>query len=82
MVELITKETICNNKKNQKKFMENFEDWERVSLTDYIYLQEEAYELDQKIKEFMNDRKPANIVVIDKDKILEHEPIKSEIQSL
>ena len=27
----------------------------------------------------MNERKPANIVVIDKDKILEHEPIKSEI---
>jgi len=59
--------------------MKNFEDWEREYLTDFIYLQEEAYELDQKIKEIMNERKPANIVVIDKDKILEHEPIKSEI---
>lgn len=79
MVGLITKETICNNKKNQKKFMENFEDWEREYLTDYIYLQEEGYALDQKIKEFMNERKPANIVVIDKDKILQDESIKSEI---
>jgi hypothetical protein len=59
--------------------MKNFEDWERVSLTDFIYLQERGYELDQKIKELMNDRKPANIIVIDKDKILEHELIKSEI---
>jgi len=59
--------------------MKNFEDLEREYLTDYIYLQEEAYELDQKIKEIMNERKPANVVVIDKDKILENEPIKSEI---
>ena len=79
MVELITKETICNNKKNQKKFMKNYGDLEREYLTEYIYVQEESYELNQKIKEFMNERKPANIVVIDKDKILEHEPIKSEI---
>lgn len=59
--------------------MENFEDWEREYLTDYIYLQERGYELDQKIKELMNERKPAKIVVIDKDKILQDEPIKSEI---
>ena len=59
--------------------MENFEDWEREYLTDYIYLQERGYELDQKIKELMNERKPANIIVIDKDKILQDEPIKSEI---
>jgi len=59
--------------------MKNFEDWEREYLTDFIYLQERGYELDQKIKELMNDRKPANIIVIDKDKILEHELIKSEI---
>lgn len=55
------------------------EDLEREYLTDYIYLQEEAYELDQKIKELMNQRKPANIVVINKDKILQDESIKSEI---
>jgi hypothetical protein len=79
MVGLITKETICNNKKNHKKFMKNYGDIEREYLTDYIYLQEQSYELDQKIKELMNERKPAKIVVIDKDKILEHEPIKSEI---
>jgi hypothetical protein len=59
--------------------MKNFEDWEREYLTDFIYLQEQGYELDHKIDELMNERKPANIVVIDKDKILEHEPIKSEI---
>ena len=55
------------------------EDLEREYLTDYIYLQEQGYELDQKIKELMNERKPANIVVIDKDKILQDESIKSEI---
>jgi hypothetical protein len=59
--------------------MKNFEDWEREYLTDFIYLQEQGYELDHKIDELMNERKPADIVVIDKDKILEHEPIKSEI---
>ena len=59
--------------------MKNFVDWEREYLTDFIYLQEQGYELDHKIDELMNERKPANIVVIDKDKILEHEPIKSEI---
>jgi hypothetical protein len=59
--------------------MKNYGDLEREYLTDYIYLQEESYDLDQKIKELMNDRKPAKIVVIDKDKILQDEPIKSEI---
>jgi uncharacterized protein YlxW (UPF0749 family) len=76
MVGLITKET---KRKTKKKFMKINEDWERVSLTDYIYLQEQSYELDQEIRELMNERKPANIIVIDKDKILEHESIKSEI---
>ena len=37
------------------------------------------YHIDKKIKELMNKRKPANIVVIDKDKILEHESVESEI---
>ena len=59
--------------------MKNFEDLEREYLTDYIYLQEQSYELDKKIKELMNERKPAKIVVIDKDKILQDEPIESEI---
>jgi len=59
--------------------MKNFGDLEREYLTDYIYLQEQSYELDRKIKELMNKRKPAKIVVIDKDKILQDEPIKSEI---
>jgi hypothetical protein len=59
--------------------MEKEIDIEREYLTDFIYLQEQSYELDQKIKKLMNERKPANIVVIDKDKILENEPIKSEI---
>jgi hypothetical protein len=59
--------------------MKNFEDWEREYLTDYIYLQEEGYALDRKIDELMHERKPANIIVIDKDKILQDESIKSEI---
>jgi hypothetical protein len=59
--------------------MKNFEDWERVYLTDFIYLQEEGYELDRKIDELMYERKPANIIVIDKDKILQDESVESEI---
>ena len=62
--------------------MKNYGDLEREYLTDYIYLQEQSYELDQKIRELMNERKPAEIVVIDKDKILQDEPIKSEILPL
>ena len=59
--------------------MKNFEDWEREYLTDFIYLQEEGYELDRKIDELMYERKPANIIVIDKDKILQDESVESEI---
>ena len=48
------------------------EDWERESLKDLVYLQEERHIMEEKAKE----RKPALITVIDKDKILErkHEP--------
>ena len=59
--------------------MEKEIDIEREYLTDFIYLQEQGYELDHEIKKLMNKRKPANIVVIDKDKILQNESIKSEI---
>lgn len=43
------------------------EDWERESLKDSVYLQEEQ----DIIKEKARERKPALITVIDKDKILE-----------
>jgi len=47
------------------------EDWERISLTDYIYLQEESYELDQQIQRELQKKQPAQITIVDKDKILE-----------
>jgi hypothetical protein len=45
-------------------------DWEHEFLKDYIYLQEENRELDQKIQKELR-RQPAKITVVDKDKILE-----------
>jgi hypothetical protein len=41
------------------------EDWERESLKDLVYLQEEITLLQQEV-----DKQPAMIQVIDKDKIL------------
>lgn len=43
------------------------EDWERESLKDLVYLQEEQDIMEEKAKE----RQPALITVIDTDKILE-----------
>lgn len=55
--------------------MYNLEDWEREAQRDFIYLQEEIMLLKQEILEEMN-RKPANIIVIDEDKLHkdEHKP--------
>lgn len=50
------------------------EDWERESLKDLVYLQEERHIMEEKAKE----RQPALITVIDKDKILER---KHELES-
>jgi hypothetical protein len=47
------------------------EDWERVFLTDYIYLQEESHELDKQIQRELHKKQPAQITIVDKDKILE-----------
>jgi len=44
------------------------EDWERESLKDLVYLQETQQILEE---EFKRVKLPAQIVVIDKDKILE-----------
>lgn len=46
------------------------QDWERESLKDSVYLQETQYLEELKVKEHLY-RQPAEIVVIDKDKILE-----------
>ena len=46
------------------------EDWERESLKDFIYLQEQMYLLQQEMNETLN-KQPARIEVIDTDKILE-----------
>lgn len=45
------------------------EDWERESLKDLVYLQETQHLLEQEIQREL--RQPAQIVVIDTDKILE-----------
>lgn len=46
------------------------EDWERESLKDLVYLQEQMYLLQQEMNETLN-KQPARIEVIDTDKILE-----------
>ena len=44
------------------------EDWERESLKDLVYLQETQHILEQEVQRAL--KQPAQIVVIDKDKIL------------
>jgi hypothetical protein len=48
-----------------KKNLKIQEDWERESLKDLVYLQEEITLMQQQV-----DKQPAMIQVIDKDKIL------------
>lgn len=56
------------------------EDFEREFLKDYVYLQEEEHELNKQIQEEMNKlRKPAQIVIVDTDKILERDEIRHNI---
>jgi hypothetical protein len=50
------------------KNLEINQDWERESLKDLVYLQETQQILEE---EFRRIKLPAQIVVIDKDKILE-----------
>jgi hypothetical protein len=45
------------------------DDWERESLKDLVYLQEEIATIEQDMHRFLN-RQPAKIEVIDRDKIL------------
>jgi hypothetical protein len=51
------------------------QDWERESLKDLVYLQETQQLLEQTVQRDLN-RKPATIVVVDKDKILETNEVK------
>ncbi len=55
--------------------MQKIQDWEHEAHKDFIYLQEELMLLKQEILEEMN-RKPANIIIINEDKINkdEHKP--------
>jgi hypothetical protein len=56
------------------------EDFEREFLKDYVYLQEEEHELNKQIQEEMNKlRKPAEIFIVDTDKILERHEIRHNI---
>lgn len=47
------------------------EDWERESLKDLVYLQETQHLLEEEVKRVI--KQPAQIVVIDKDKMLNRE---------
>lgn len=47
------------------------EDWERESLKDLVYLQETQHILEQDVQRAL--KQPAQIVVIDKDKMLNRE---------
>ncbi len=54
----------------------NIEDWERESEKDSVYLLEERMLMEQEYREWLlKNRKPAKIVVVDKDKILQNEPV-------
>jgi hypothetical protein len=56
------------------------EDFERESLKDYVYLQEESYELDKQIQEEIKKfRKPAAIFIVDTDKILERDEVRHNV---
>jgi hypothetical protein len=56
------------------------EDFEREFLKDYVYLQEESYELDKQIQKEINKfRKPAEIFIVDTDKILERHEIRHNV---
>lgn len=57
------------------KNLQIMEDWERESLKDFVYLQETQQLLQQTVQRDLN-RKPAAIVVIDKDKILKRNELK------
>ena len=47
------------------------EDWERESLKDLVYLQETQHLLEEEVKRVI--KQPAQIIVIDKDKMLNRE---------
>ena len=53
-----------------KKNLQINDDWERESLKDLVYLQETQHILEE---EFRRIKLPAQIVVIDKDKMLNRE---------
>lgn len=49
------------------------QDWERVSLKDFIYLYEEARLLDIEIQKLLNKKLPATITVVSKIPKKKHE---------
>ena len=51
------------------KHLQINEDWERESLKDFVYLCEQQMLLEQEFKRAI--REPAQIIVIDKDNILD-----------
>lgn len=54
------------------------EDFEREFEKDGVYLLEEKMLMEQEYREWLSkNRKPAKIVVIDKDKILQNEPVRN-----
>jgi hypothetical protein len=56
------------------KNLEINQDWERESNKDFVYLCETQFLLQESLKDTL--REPAQIVVIDKDKILERNETK------
>jgi len=56
----------------------NIEDFERESLKDSVYLLEEKMRMEQEVLEHIN-RKPAIVVIVDKDKILKQNESMSDL---
>lgn len=54
------------------------EDFEREFEKDGVYLLEEKMLMEQEYREWLSkNRKPAKIVIVDKDKILQNEPVRN-----
>ena len=62
--------------------MIHIEDYEREHLKDLVYLQEDIELLRKEVQMEVNKRQPANIQVIDVDKMLEKQRDESKINTL
>lgn len=68
---------IMQNTREMNRNLQINEDWEREALKDFVYLYEEQQLLEQEI-----NRKPAQIVVVDIDNMLQKQRNEAEHYTL